>query len=206
MQNLPISFVHKHSLSYKNNEKMVLRTSGNSSWKMKIINSHRKIVLTIGWRAFARDNNLRVGDVCKFELLNRLEMMVHVVKRQEGIGQTNVNVSASENRSLKRTVGVSQHGKYGLPFMEEGQNAAARTMPSSVKPSFVLDIKKHNVDKCLLSPRFVQENTLCYRANEKMILRTKEDSSWTVNIIRSENKTSCYYYFSSGWGYLCTRQ
>ncbi|CAM8938186.1 unnamed protein product [Rhodiola kirilowii] len=75
-------------------------------------------------------------------------------------------------------------------------------MPSSVKPSFVLNMKKYNVERNYIvniPPRFVRENTLCYQANEKMILRTKKDSSWPVNITRSKNITNCSYFFCGGW-------
>ncbi|CAM8942091.1 unnamed protein product [Rhodiola kirilowii] len=200
--NLPYSFVNKHSLSYKSNEKMVLRTSKNSSWEVKISTGHGKITLTKGWRAFVRENNIKVGDVCKFELLDRLEMMVHVVHWQEGIGQANINEAASEIRSLKRTVGVSQPGlRHGSPFIAKDQNVAARTMPSSVKPSFVLDMKKYHVERCMMNIPvwFIQENSLRYQSNEKMILRTKKDSSWPVNISESKWKTTYYYRFCGGW-------
>ncbi|CAM8945444.1 unnamed protein product [Rhodiola kirilowii] len=201
--NLPNSFIQEHSLRYESNEKMVLRTSRNSSWKVNIIKYPGKILLRRGWGIFARENSIRVGDVCKFELLHRLDMMVHVVHCQERTGQANVGMSTWELRSLKRTVGVSQPGlRRGSPFISKGRKSAASAMLSTVNPSFVLKMKKYNVKQHYIlniPSRFAQENTLCYQANEKMILRTKKGSSWTVNIIRNGNKTKCYYYFSRGW-------
>ncbi|CAM8942092.1 unnamed protein product [Rhodiola kirilowii] len=201
--NLPNSFIHEHSLRYESNEKMVLRTSRNLSWKVNIIKYPGKILLRRGWGIFARENSIRVGDVCKFELLDRLEMMVHVVHCQEGTGQANVGVSTWELMSLKRTVGVSQPGlRRGSPFISEGRKSAACTRLSSVKPSFVLEMTKYNVDQHFIvsiPAWFVKENTLSYQANEKMILRTKKDSSWPVNITRSKSKTTYYYYFCGGW-------
>jgi len=37
---------------------------------------------TVGWKAFAEDNNLKVGDVCKFELISSTILMfiVHISK------------------------------------------------------------------------------------------------------------------------------
>ncbi|KAL9682041.1 hypothetical protein QQ045_013834 [Rhodiola kirilowii] len=200
---LPNSFVQEHSLRYQSNQKMVLRTSRNSSWEVKIIKFPSKICLCRGWRIFAHENSIRVGDVCKFELLDRLEMMVHVVHCQDGTGQANIGVSMSEPRSVKSTVGVSQPGlRRGSPFISKGQKSAACTRLSSVKPSFVLEMTKYNVDQHFIvsiPAWFVKENTLSYQANEKMILRTKKDSSWPVNITRSKSKTTYYYCFCGGW-------
>ncbi|CAM8945443.1 unnamed protein product [Rhodiola kirilowii] len=200
---LPNSFVQEHSLRYQSNQKMVLRTSRNSSWEVKIIKFPSKICLCRGWRIFAHENSIRVGDVCKFELLDRLEMMVHVVHCQDGTGQANIGVSMSEPRSVKRTVGVSQPGlRRGSPFISKGRKSATSTRLSSVKPSFVLEMTKYNVDQHFIlniPAWFVKENTLSYQANEKMILRTKKDSSWPVNITRSKLKTAYYYCFCGGW-------
>lgn len=107
LQHFPQSFTLKHSLSYRSNEKMVLRTSRNSSREVNIINIQGRISLCGGWRIFARENCIRVGDTCKFELLDRLEMMVHVATREEGNKQNN---AASKVNSLKRTAAVYQPG------------------------------------------------------------------------------------------------
>lgn len=59
---------------------MILRTSRSVSWEINIINNRGIIVMSAGWIAFVRENSINVGDICKFELIDRLEMMVHVTR------------------------------------------------------------------------------------------------------------------------------
>lgn len=96
MQDIPKAFVREHSLSYKTNEKMILRTSSNSHWEANIIQKNdSRTFLSRGWRAFLYENCLTAGDICTFEFLNRLELMVHVVTRKELNIENKVNPSTS---------------------------------------------------------------------------------------------------------------
>uniref|UniRef100_A0A7N0TQT9 TF-B3 domain-containing protein n=2 Tax=Kalanchoe fedtschenkoi TaxID=63787 RepID=A0A7N0TQT9_KALFE len=199
---IPSYFAQEHSLNYKSNEKMVLRTSRNSSWKVNIINRGGEISLCRGWAAFARENNLRLGDVCNFELVGRLEMLVHVTHQDKVIEQKQLNVAAPKIRPSERAVGVSQPKlRQGSPITTERQKAAGRSRPSLVKPSFVALMKKHHVEKSALNipAWFFRENSLHYERNEKMVLRSEKDSLWLLSIIHSKynNKTLCR--LSGGW-------
>uniref|UniRef100_A0A7N0TPN8 TF-B3 domain-containing protein n=1 Tax=Kalanchoe fedtschenkoi TaxID=63787 RepID=A0A7N0TPN8_KALFE len=189
----PRSFIRENSLKYESNEKMVLRTSNNSSWEVNIINNGGAISLCRGWAAFARDNNLRVGDVCKFELVDRLEMAVHVSQRHVEIRPEKVNAARSNLRPLTRAVGASQ------PVLRRvGQKEAARSRPSSVKPSFVACMKKYHVKRPFIMnipTWFVRENSVRYGRLQKMVLRTNGDSSWSVNLLHNQHK----YCFCGGW-------
>ena len=40
---------------------------------------HKVARLSSGWSAFARDNNLKTGEKCVFELINRAELVLNVV-------------------------------------------------------------------------------------------------------------------------------
>ncbi|KAL6654750.1 hypothetical protein ACP70R_008215 [Stipagrostis hirtigluma subsp. patula] len=56
------------------------------TWEVKmVIHNGRRWFLNGGWPKFARDNGLRVGDFCLFELKNesRLTMMVHIISREQ---------------------------------------------------------------------------------------------------------------------------
>lgn len=76
---------------------MVLRTSRNSCWEVKILSKAGTIRLSSGWSAFLNENCLKAGDICKFELLARLEMMVvHIVSREEVIVQKKDDADASK--------------------------------------------------------------------------------------------------------------
>jgi len=52
--------------------------------RMKVTSGHRRF-LGRGWTTFVRDNGLRVGDLCLFELKNerKLIMEVHIISREQ---------------------------------------------------------------------------------------------------------------------------
>ncbi|TYH37960.1 hypothetical protein ES332_D12G077100v1 [Gossypium tomentosum] len=72
---IPYKFVKRHLDEEK--EEAILRVSDGRTWVVKFTvkvftgGQHKAEFST--WRAFARDNNLEVGDVCVFELINRHE-------------------------------------------------------------------------------------------------------------------------------------
>jgi len=56
-----------------------------------------KFEVTSGWKAFAKDNNLKVGDVCKFELISStvLSFIVHIFRETDN-DKTNCSASHSK--------------------------------------------------------------------------------------------------------------
>ena len=59
--------------------KVVLRDSAGKAWDVICLHDKGGHYLSGGWRFFARCHNLKLGDVCKFELVNIDEMQVHVL-------------------------------------------------------------------------------------------------------------------------------
>ncbi|KAK1276530.1 putative B3 domain-containing protein [Acorus gramineus] len=62
--------------------KMVLRDPTGWPWTVNYIRSNDNI-LSGGWTAFMRNNNLEVGDLCLFELIKPLELKVHIFKHSK---------------------------------------------------------------------------------------------------------------------------
>uniref|UniRef100_A0A0A8ZPI9 TF-B3 domain-containing protein n=1 Tax=Arundo donax TaxID=35708 RepID=A0A0A8ZPI9_ARUDO len=56
-------------------------------WEAKmVIHSSKRWYLNGGWSKFVRDNDLRIGDICLFELKKnerKLTMMVHIISREQ---------------------------------------------------------------------------------------------------------------------------
>jgi hypothetical protein len=57
-------------------------------WTTKMVfhSGRRRWSLIGGWSTFARDNDLRVGDICLFELKKNeevLTMKVHIISREQ---------------------------------------------------------------------------------------------------------------------------
>ncbi|GAB4852236.1 hypothetical protein Ancab_016428 [Ancistrocladus abbreviatus] len=67
--NMPAKFVFKH---FGSNDRDVTLQVEDRLWKVGLnFYSHSCCKLCRGWTAFARDNNLQVGDVCVFEAVNK---------------------------------------------------------------------------------------------------------------------------------------
>ncbi|KAK7395502.1 hypothetical protein VNO78_16061 [Psophocarpus tetragonolobus] len=54
----------------------------NKCLRILVDQTRNKFILSNGWKAFSRDNNLNVDDVCIFELINRTELtfLVHIFR------------------------------------------------------------------------------------------------------------------------------
>jgi len=65
-------------------KKYVTVEVGRISWTMKLVRSDGKRLGGVGWREFAKENDLEEGDVCIFELVLRNDSVfkVHIFKSQ----------------------------------------------------------------------------------------------------------------------------
>lgn len=84
MQKIP----HQFSAAYLPNCKtgIVLRNLQGECWTVNSVpDSKGRAVHTFcgGWMAFVRDNDVKMGDICMFELVSKCEMRVHI----SGVGQ-----------------------------------------------------------------------------------------------------------------------
>ncbi|XP_024164885.1 B3 domain-containing protein Os01g0723500 isoform X1 [Rosa chinensis] len=74
---IPTTFYREHLAAGKY-EFAFLKISGGNKWyKVKLVPSIRTAFMSKGWAAFARDNQIKVGHVCIFELVKENKMVVH---------------------------------------------------------------------------------------------------------------------------------
>ncbi|CAK7347626.1 unnamed protein product [Dovyalis caffra] len=83
---------HQFSAAYLPNCKteVVLRNLRGECWTVNSLpDSKGRAVHTFcgGWIAFVRDNNIKIGDICMFELVGKCQMQVQI----SGVGQEAVN-------------------------------------------------------------------------------------------------------------------
>lgn len=78
MQRIPQSFSDAGHFP-PSKSKTVLRDSAGKTWDVICLYDKGHHYLSGGWRLFVRDNNLKLGDVCIFELISKDEMKVHVL-------------------------------------------------------------------------------------------------------------------------------
>lgn len=79
MQKIPYKFSKEH-LPYCKTQ-VVLRNLQGKCWTVNSLpDSKGRAVHTFcgGWMAFVRDNEIKIGDICIFELVNNYEMRVHI--------------------------------------------------------------------------------------------------------------------------------
>ncbi|XVF61915.1 hypothetical protein PTKIN_Ptkin08bG0173200 [Pterospermum kingtungense] len=77
--NIPLGFVEAYFNKEHNN--VLLQIPGGKSWPMKYYvceQTKQPAKLNSGWRDFALDNHLAVGDICVFELINGTENILRV--------------------------------------------------------------------------------------------------------------------------------
>lgn len=82
-QGIPISFFRIHMSHFvKQTTRILLRWKDNE-WPATVTRTGRRVYLCEGWQDFVRKSKVRAGDSCKFELLGRLILHVHIkpVKR-----------------------------------------------------------------------------------------------------------------------------
>jgi len=77
VQNIPVGFARQYI--QENREMATLRYS-DGSWLVKLLRTLRdhQACFSAGWTAFARENCLRVGDVCMFELIDSNDVVFQV--------------------------------------------------------------------------------------------------------------------------------
>ncbi|KAE9466913.1 hypothetical protein C3L33_01186, partial [Rhododendron williamsianum] len=66
--NVPLKFVKKY---LRDNQKSIsLRISDGTTWLVRFYAGAMNGKRNLGWGPFVRDNNLKVGDICVFELIS----------------------------------------------------------------------------------------------------------------------------------------
>ncbi|KAM7265239.1 hypothetical protein ACFE04_002922 [Oxalis oulophora] len=83
--NVPYKFV-KQYLNPKHDEITVI-VLGGKKWTLGYSSSDKlfgKSILYCGWKDFSKDNNLKVGDVCRFELIDGIENSFRVLISPSG--------------------------------------------------------------------------------------------------------------------------
>lgn len=80
-QDIPAKFVKRYLSKTQGN--VILWVSDGKNWTVRytcqMAAGQLKGKFKCGWRAFAQDNNLEVGDVCAFELIKGTQMSFKVV-------------------------------------------------------------------------------------------------------------------------------
>lgn len=127
-QCLPVKFARENIPEQENKLRLCVKSEG--TWSMKCSLSPGKANMTGGWRNFVKDNGLRVGDVCVFEVNGCENLLWNVTIFREYESGTEPVIMKDVSTSLKgRRKG--NHGKgnrklktqfvCGLTFQNDNQ-------------------------------------------------------------------------------------
>ncbi|KAL4273397.1 hypothetical protein GQ457_13G020020 [Hibiscus cannabinus] len=107
--NIPYQFVMEHLPNCKT--EIVLRNLKGSCWTVNSVPTtrvHTSHTLCGGWLSFVRGNEIKVGDICIFELVRKFEFHVHILRvgeedldKQSGKAVANVLIDRSDSTLLK---------------------------------------------------------------------------------------------------------
>lgn len=79
MQNIPTGFCKKYlPPGYY---KFILENTEGGKWEASSTPCNATIQLGDGWIGFARDNGVKIGDDCLFELESKSKTVVHIIKK-----------------------------------------------------------------------------------------------------------------------------
>ncbi|EXB38619.1 B3 domain-containing protein [Morus notabilis] len=147
--NIPYQFSMAHLPNCK--VKIVLQNLKGESWTVNSVPStrvHTSHTLCGGWMAFVRYNDIKIGDICIFELVGECEFRVHIL----GVGKEGVDYQSgkvSSNR-LGAGHGVTSHKSFkAVPKKMRGNSSKVHM--KSIK---MLDVSDKKVSKKLLEAAF----------------------------------------------------
>ncbi|XP_040369495.1 B3 domain-containing protein LOC_Os12g40080 [Rosa chinensis] len=111
----------------------ILQVSDGRTWSVKFKYDHAnsRARLLKGWSAFVRDNNLKVGDVCVFTLINCIELLFEV--------------AFFPTEKSKNFPSPTGHGRGGIVQVEKTRSPAVKIEPEcnmdcEIGPSCSLEI------------------------------------------------------------------
>lgn len=108
MQKIPHQFSTAHLPNYKT--EILLRNLKGECWTVNSVpDSKGRLVHTFcgGWMAFVRGNDVKIGDICIFELVGNCEMRVHI----SGVGKSGLDhqVGEAPSNELALITSTSNH-------------------------------------------------------------------------------------------------
>ncbi|KAI4357343.1 hypothetical protein L6164_001299 [Bauhinia variegata] len=230
-QTVPLEFAKKYFNIEKNtigkNAMLVkLQRIDGKSWSVKCKSrlSDRKPRLEFhhGWKQFAVDNDLRIGDVCVFELIHRIELIFDVTifrdtnggtqsiysaqgskvdlqesNRKQDIQRKNVCASKVKSANPKSCDQFRSQFKFGGICNQRAKPALEKAENfESNNPFFRVCIRPCHVHRSqpLVPTTFY---LWCTTEREKNILIQVGEISWHAKLIYYPHLSSAY--FSAGW-------
>ncbi|KAF7803593.1 B3 domain-containing transcription factor VRN1-like isoform X2 [Senna tora] len=200
---LPLEFF-KTYLQKKNNTARVKLLVEDGVWSVRYMSRRagKQYVLELhyGWKKFVEDNDLKVGDVCLFELIQRTKpttLQVTIFRASKGSVHSNDSDPGNGEKGVKLEGFLDQGGKPTqstslLSRPQESRTLAEAGRFSSKNPFFTIHIRAGHL--------YVPKSFHRYIKKTNVIMIQMEKTSWPVNIVFYADSTrSESARFSGGW-------
>ncbi|XVF15652.1 hypothetical protein REPUB_Repub09cG0173000 [Reevesia pubescens] len=188
---LPSLFVRKHLM--KEPCDVILCNSNGKTWKTLYATAR----LRTGWETFVQDNNIRVGDVCAFELINCMEISFKVVIYQGQNANCHESLPLTEvflpRGLVKRNAGTSSSRPGYLEPLDALENAKAFQIARAFRsenPFFVVALQPSyvNTNKMSIPQSFARKYLT--KMLKKVILFLSNGKSWPVKYYQHSFESS----------------
>ncbi|XVF17773.1 hypothetical protein REPUB_Repub10bG0152400 [Reevesia pubescens] len=198
---LPTKFVRKHLM--KKQCDVTLSNSNGKTWTVSYYREKKLYAsLRTGWQTFVHDNNIQVGDVCAFELINCIEISFKVVIYQGQNANCHQSFALTDALHPVKKKARASYARQGclepLNAIKKAKTFQIARAFRSENPFFVI----------FLQPSYVQTNKVSIpekfarkyfgKLREEVILHLSNGKSWPVKYYqRSLERPSAK--LCSGW-------
>ncbi|XVF59515.1 hypothetical protein PTKIN_Ptkin07bG0282100 [Pterospermum kingtungense] len=201
---LPTKFVRKHLMQEHSHG--ILCNSNGKTWTVSFYRrgSGKKLFVSMqtGWGTFVQDNNIQVGDVCAFELINCIEVSFKVAIYK---GQ-NANFHESYAKTdvcpaVKKSAGASYVHVGHMRSLSSHKKAKAFQIACafrSANPSFVVVLQPSSITSKLSVPAYFARKYFTKNQNE-VILVLSNGKSWPVKYHQERVSERPNGKLSTGW-------
>ncbi|XP_020424406.1 B3 domain-containing protein LOC_Os12g40080 isoform X3 [Prunus persica] len=185
---LPAKFSKEHINWTHDN--IVLHVPNGRTWPVKLGQDARgRVIYLSGWTTFVRDNNLEVGDVCVFELINDVKPLFDVVLFC-ATKAANCTLSPDDFPPVPRKT-REKPPHISLERAVERANSFASKYPFFKIAMHATYIHGHHMN---LSSSFVKENL--NQTSTYAILRVSDGRTWSVKLDQYGDART---RFQGGW-------
>ncbi|KAF4395219.1 hypothetical protein F8388_001606 [Cannabis sativa] len=228
---IPFGFAKYHLLSHsKHHEDVILKVAEDERfWPVRCnyrqYNGHSQIRFESGWRAFAMDNDLKVGDVCIFVMrknivITSFEVTIYKngVRNSPNLPATSVpnttpcvKIESSFTSNYDKPSKISQEDLIPKKEIVEPSGTKDMHSPSGLSRSYKAASQYFSNNpyiqvalgwtamhrKRLYIP--LAFASLCFEKKAQTVILWVGEQNWRVNLTVTRSRSGSEYHFSGGW-------
>ncbi|XP_059665151.1 B3 domain-containing transcription factor VRN1-like isoform X2 [Cornus florida] len=201
--NIPLEFAMKMKSLLGVSDIVKLQVSDGREWHVHYIHKRRRPVVRLckGWRTFVKENNLMEGDICVFELIKVMDLVlkVSIFRTAEYAGQPNLPHQFDESIYSKTT---NQRTVSRGPLINQAREGAinAARMFKSENPFHMVILRPNNVNNRFslnIPSEFAMKIKYLLGVSDIVKLQVSDGREWRVRCIHDSGGRQAI--LSKGW-------